>query len=47
MSSEFFSILKINGDIEVISTDDQVKCLIDMSHDVGVENEANVIEDIM
>ena len=42
-----FFVLENQGDIEVILTNNQVKCLIDMSHDGGVENEANVIEDIM
>ena len=42
-----FFDLENQGDIEVILTNDQVKCLIDMSQDGGIENEANVIEDIM
>ena len=42
-----FFDLENQGDIEVILTNDQVKCLIDMSRDGGIENEANVIEDIM
>ena len=42
-----FFDLENQGDIEVILTNDQVKCLIDMSQDGGVENEANVIENIM
>ena len=42
-----FFDLENQGDIEIILIDDQVKCLIDMSHDIGVESEANVIEDIM
>ena len=42
-----FFDLENQGDIEVILSDDQVKCLIDMSRDGGIENEANVIEDCM
>ena len=42
-----FFKLDNQGDIEVILNDDQVKCLIDMSRDGGIENEANVIEDMM
>lgn len=36
-----------NADVEITLTDEQVRCIIEMSSDGGVEKEADVLEDIM
>ena len=43
---EFFDLEK-EGDTEIILTEEQIRCIIEMSRDGGVENAANNLEDLL
>ena len=43
---DFFELEK-KTDNEIILTDEQINCLIEMSRDGGVEEEANILEDLL